>query len=135
MQVPEQKRRADGSHALRIVLNETQCHKGVILSRVGFQKGAIAAATASGPPSDACRQVETVVPTAPLPSLARQLLRSRRLYRGSLSECSEDFIPTWVVRLLRRVLQTRHNPRFRYSADQGYRRGGPWLDLRSAFCC
>lgn len=30
--------------ALRTVLNETQCHKGVILSRVGFQKGAIAAA-------------------------------------------------------------------------------------------
>jgi hypothetical protein len=30
--------------ALRTVMNETQCHKGVILSRVGFQKGAIAAA-------------------------------------------------------------------------------------------
>jgi Restriction endonuclease len=30
--------------ALRTVLNETQCHKGVILSRVGFQRGAIAAA-------------------------------------------------------------------------------------------
>jgi restriction endonuclease len=30
--------------ALRTVLNETQCHKGVILSRGGFQKGAIAAA-------------------------------------------------------------------------------------------
>ncbi|MEW6641545.1 MAG: restriction endonuclease [Pseudomonadota bacterium] len=30
--------------ALRTVINETQCHKGVILSRVGFQKGAIAAA-------------------------------------------------------------------------------------------
>jgi hypothetical protein len=26
--------------ALRTVLNETQCHKGVILSLVGFQKGA-----------------------------------------------------------------------------------------------
>jgi hypothetical protein len=34
--------------ALRTVVNETQCHKGVILSRVGFQKGAIAAATARG---------------------------------------------------------------------------------------
>jgi len=30
--------------ALRTVMNETQCHKGIILSRVGFQKGAIAAA-------------------------------------------------------------------------------------------
>ncbi|MGY3443304.1 restriction endonuclease [Bradyrhizobium sp. USDA 4473] len=30
--------------ALRTAINETQCHKGVILSRVGFQKGTIAAA-------------------------------------------------------------------------------------------
>jgi hypothetical protein len=30
--------------AFRTLLNETQCHKGVILSRVGFQKGAIVAA-------------------------------------------------------------------------------------------
>src|SRR5580700_6382359 len=30
--------------ALRTIVNETQCHKGVILSRVGFQKGAITAA-------------------------------------------------------------------------------------------
>jgi Restriction endonuclease len=30
--------------ALRTVINETQCHKGVILSRVGFQKGTIIAA-------------------------------------------------------------------------------------------
>jgi hypothetical protein len=30
--------------ALRTVINETQCHKGVILSRVGFQRGTIAAA-------------------------------------------------------------------------------------------
>jgi hypothetical protein len=29
---------------LKTILNETQCHKGVILSRVGFQSGAIAAA-------------------------------------------------------------------------------------------
>jgi restriction endonuclease len=27
--------------ALRTIVNETQCHKGVILSRVGFQKGAM----------------------------------------------------------------------------------------------
>jgi hypothetical protein len=30
--------------ALRTVVNETQCHKGVILSRLGFQKGTIDAA-------------------------------------------------------------------------------------------
>jgi hypothetical protein len=41
MQASEQERRVN---ALRTIIDETQCHKGVILSRVGFQKGATAAA-------------------------------------------------------------------------------------------